>query len=111
MNGQGALDLGLPDVDVVPVETLSPDARRTARARMAIANGRHPFGRALLACAPGAGRPTCGDCVNRVQIHGGNRQFWKCPLVGGTSHSAASDLRLRWPACDCFDRDYGTEER
>jgi hypothetical protein len=84
-----------------PVEVLSADQRRTQRARVAIANGRHP--------ANGLPIDTthhCGDCVHLIcALHDGHpRHYFKCPYHRlGHTFSAASDMRKSWPACPHFE--------
>jgi len=48
---------------------------------------------------PGSGPEgeTCRSCAN-VVAHHYSRTFYKCALVTPT-HGAATDIRLRWPAC------------
>lgn len=53
---------------------LSPDARRTARQRDEVKNGRHPLGLAPLA---GNGK-TCGDCTHRILVDHRSRTYPKC---------------------------------
>lgn len=88
-------------VPAVEHETCSDDSatvRRSKRIARRLAAGLHPFGVALREPA-GA---TCGDCVHRV-LHTHNcRNYWKCPVVGGLTRGAATDLRLKWPACTQF---------
>lgn len=103
-----------------PPEKLSAQRRRTLRQAALLKAGRHPLsglaGRPirLHPDAPPAGDrnapgPRCGDCVFRELMPGGNRSYPKCvrgwesgpmhdaPLA---SHSAASDVRRYWPACE-----------
>jgi hypothetical protein len=77
---------------------LSPDRRRTLRQKDEVANGRHPLGLAPLA---GNGR-TCGDCVHRVLVDGGNRAWPKCD-AGARTHGGATDCRAWWPACTRYE--------
>lgn len=72
----------------------SADRRRTMRAQVAIANGVHPFGMPLRS----GGDETCGSCCHAFRVDHRSRHYWKCEKRGDTS-SAASDLRLKWPAC------------
>lgn len=82
-------------VELAPRSDDSPDVRRRKRADRAIANGQHPFGGPLREPAG----ETCRTCVNAKHFDYHNRSYWKCPTVGGLAHSAATDLRLKWPAC------------
>lgn len=68
----------------------------TERAKEYIAQGMHPVtGRPLL------GSETCGSCAFAVKVGHGARDYWKCGSEGGrfNTHSEASDIRLKWPAC------------
>ena len=75
---------------------LSYGVRLTARYNRAIETGLHPFGRLLA-----DNGLTCGDCWFAVAENGGRKSYWKCEL-SRKSHSATTDLRLRWPACVAF---------
>lgn len=86
---------GMPDPPAPAVE-LSAERRRTIRARQCIAWGQHPFG-PRLRIPPGE---TCGSCAHAVQLDYHGRRYWKCPVTRGLAHSAASDLRISWPACE-----------
>jgi hypothetical protein len=47
---------------------------------------------------------TCGGCVHAVKVSTGSRDVWKCEKHRlGLSHSAASDIRVSWPACELFE--------
>ncbi len=81
-----------------PLDGLSPDARRTARQRMAIADGIHPLTRRPLL----TGDMTCGDCVHRVLVSYHNKTYGKCDQMP-LKHSAANDCRRSWPACNLFE--------
>lgn len=48
----------------------------------------------------------CRDCRNCVRNTPTDRHYWKCLMYGDTN-SEATDWRLKWPACGCFDRDSG----
>lgn len=71
-----------------PPEALSADRRRTLRQRQDVANGVHPLMR-----TPTDPEHTCGTCVHRIA-----RGFPKC-AIGPQSHSASTDVRAWWPAC------------
>lgn len=96
-----------------PVEKLSPDRRRTMRQRAQVKAGFHP----LTGSKTHPEWGTCGDCRWRVLAPHHNRTYPKCahPLTDSgdvyemlgpqrATHSAASDVRAWWPACDDFDR-------
>lgn len=79
-------------------EPLSADRRRTLRQQAAIANGRNPA--TGLRFIPDH---QCRECVHAVRVHNGNRSHWKCTQSKlGLTHSAASDIRISWPACELF---------
>lgn len=80
-----------------PPTKLSADARRTQRAREAIAKGRHPLSKLPLA---NNGR-MCGGCLSAFRVDYHNRMYWKCEKVGDT-HGGGTDLRKWWPACTAF---------
>lgn len=88
-----------PIVTPDPLEPLSADVRRTVRQHQLVEAGTHPL-------THGRARPdlgTCGDCVWRLSVNHHGRQYPKCGLptaVGRQSHSATSDCRAWWPACD-----------
>lgn len=90
----------LPDpvVSMVEAPKLSRDARRTHQQRVSLANGRHPATRRRVLDGWGF---RCRDCVHAVRISNGHRGWWKCRRHRlGLSHSAESDIRISWPACD-----------
>lgn len=62
-----------------------------------VLRGIHPNGRAL-APWPGA---RCGNCRNAVRTEEHSSTFWKCAaFVSEWTAGPASDLRLKWRACD-----------
>lgn len=83
-------------------EKMSADRRRTLRRRALLDIGVHPAThRALLQ------DHTCGECVHHV-VRGweGRRthRWHKClKSLLGASSSAASDIRVSWPACELFE--------
>lgn len=83
-------------------EQLSIGARRTVRQRQLLAEGIHPATRLPLL---DEGGHTCGDCqLHRTIVWTKNRTFHKCERHRlGLSHSAASDIRVGWPACTAFE--------
>lgn len=64
------------------------------------------------AADPGTGPEgeTCGSCkyIHRVKNWSGRKYWAKCghPL-GYISHSTASDIKVRAPACRCWEQDDG----
>ena len=79
----------------------SPTVCRTARRKLLLEAGVHPATGAKL--FPGVFGHTCGGCVHAVKVQHGNRTYWKCEVSRlGLSHSAASDIRTSWPACEQF---------
>lgn len=90
----------LAPVAVVP-DDASPTVRRTARRRLILEAGIHPATGARL--FPAVFGHTCGGCIHAVKVRHGNRTYWKCEVSRlGLSHSAASDIRTSWPACEAF---------
>ena len=73
--------------------------RLTLRARDAIAAGRHPAnGLPILTTGQ-----TCGNCAHLQHLGYRSRTYLKCEHHRyGTSHSEASDMRAKWPACPHF---------
>ena len=84
-----------PLPDPGPVERLSAGRRLTIRNNGLLAAGIHPATRVPLAGTD----ETCGSCVHHHAYDYHNGRFHKCDLHGlGESHSAASDVRVSWPA-------------
>lgn len=93
-------DVG-PGADAVPApERISATRRRTMEQRRLLDRGIHPATRQRVRLEPGK---TCGDCAHHV-AHGHHDRPWhKCDVHRlGLSLSAASDIRLSWPACELF---------
>lgn len=83
-------------------EGLSRDQRRTKRDADLLAQGVHPATRIGIA----DGDHTCGDCAMHVPVHRGNTHAHKCRLHRlGMSHSADSDIRVSWPACNAWQEE------
>lgn len=82
---------------------LSADMRRTMRNHELLERGVHPAtGRLLLAQLPDV-NDTCGNCTHHKVHHRGNKVVHKCTEHRlGESFSAASDIRVSWPACALF---------
>jgi hypothetical protein len=90
----------LAPVAVVP-DDASPTVRRTARRRLLLEAGVHPA--TGLRLFPAVFGHQCGGCANAVKVQHGARSYWKCNESRlGLSHSAASDIRVTWPACELF---------
>lgn len=92
------------DVQLDP--PMSATRRLTERNRDLLRDGVHPAThRKLLVIEEGAKQWTCGGCKYARKINpGGDRSFWKCERHRlGMSHSAASDIRVSWPACALFE--------
>ena len=85
------------DMDANPGSPkLSADARRTRKQRLLLARGVHPA--TGLPLHPDGG--TCGTCEHATHVSDWNRADWKCHNHRlALSHSAASDIRISWPAC------------
>jgi hypothetical protein len=96
-----------------PYAGLSTDARRTVRQAEALARGHHPLGlvfgppawRLHPEAAPAGDRRApgrrCGNCTFRELVGWHNRTWPKCSYGDWehASHSAATDVRAWWPAC------------
>jgi len=77
--------------------TLSAGRRLTIANQTLLDSGTHPATRRKLMVD---GDHTCGDCIHHHHYGWHNRSFHKCDLHRlGESHSAASDIRVSWPAC------------
>lgn len=76
----------------------SHGSMNTAVARNRIACGWHPFGRKLR--EPRG--ETCGTCKHKTSHQPGANIYHKCELRGVTS-GPATDLRLKWPACELWE--------
>lgn len=76
---------------------LSATRKLTARNEALLAAGRHPAtGRPLL----DNDSKCCGNCAHHHAYRHHNRVYHKCECHRlGESHSAASDVRVGWPAC------------
>lgn len=82
----------------VEAEATSYGARLTLRNRAALEAGIHPATRRLL--RPEGG--TCGTCAHHVEVVR-SRRYHKCDAHRyGLSASVASDVRVRWPACELW---------
>jgi hypothetical protein len=87
-------------VHKAPNDGLTATRRLTIRNDAMLARGRHPA----------TGHPTvqtasCGSCENlRSYRNGSGRKVYhKCALHRlGVSRSAASDVRISWPACTLY---------
>ncbi len=89
----------VPAVAVPEPERLSADRRRTIKQREMLAKRRHPAtGLELIESH------TCGECAHHHAYGYGNHVWHKCERHRlGESHSAASDIRVGWPACTSFE--------
>ena len=99
-----------------PQENLSAGRRLTLRQKRILAQGMHPLTLlpgAFLRLHPDAPPPDdrkapgprCGTC--RFREPWGAHSFPKCLRAGEAhaSHSAASDCRAWWPACEFWEKD------
>jgi len=88
-------------VELAPADdpALSAGQRLTLRNAAELAAGRHPATGLPLA----DGTETCGGCAHHEHVHHHDRHWHKCTQHRlGMSHSAASDIRVSWPACTRF---------
>ena len=92
-----------PPGETVPAEAMSADRRRTAANNALLARGVHPAPRLPLLDARWG--LTCGACAHHVtRAH--DRVWHKCRRHRlGMSSSAASDIRVSWPACTAYRLD------
>lgn len=95
--------MSLFNVDPIPTpgpEPLSAGRRLTIRNNDSLARGLHPATGQRLA---GNGE-TCGTCAHHNHYDYHNRAYNKCAKHRlGESHSAASDIRVSWPACALWE--------
>jgi len=95
----------VPDDTLFPVPdpppVLSAGQKLTKRNNDLIARGKHPA--TLLPLLGSA--DTCGDCAHHHHYQYRAGAHHKCDQHRlGESHSAASDVRVGWPACVRFER-------
>lgn len=85
----------LPDAPT-PGERVSADRRLTIVNNGLLAARIHPATRVPLA----DNGETCGTCAHHQHLGHHDRSWHKCDVHRlGMSHSAASDVRVGWPAC------------
>lgn len=85
-----------PGTELVP----SAGRRLTLRNNESLARGVHPATRKPVA----ANGETCGTCAHHRHYDWHNRSYHKCAKHRlGESHSAASDIRVSWPACALWE--------
>lgn len=86
--------------DSIPERKPTGRTDYTAIAANLFARGLHPATRGPLLVCTGE---TCRDCAHSHRYHYHNKHFVKCDAHRlGESHSEASDIRLKWPACARF---------
>lgn len=93
-------------VDLTPLGTEdrsgkkpSPDRARTERRKIMLERGQHPTGNGAIDL-----NHNCRECAHCI-VKGYDRKYYKCDVSPlGESRSAASDIRLSWPACLKFQR-------
>lgn len=87
--------------DLAAPEALSAGQKLTKRNNDLIAKGKHP---ATLLPLLGSD-DTCGACAHHQHYNYRAGSYHKCDVHRlGESHSAASDVRVGWPACVRFER-------
>lgn len=86
-----------PRVEPAEAEPLSYTRRLTLRKQRQLDAGIHPVTRRPL--LPIADGKTCGGCDHHFS-HSRNQTWHKCDL--NATRGAATDLRVRWPACTAF---------
>lgn len=83
-----------------PPEPISDGVALTRRNEAKLARGVHP---ATLRALLEPRGPTCGTCVHHEVVNVG-RAYHKCARHRlGMTASAASDIRLKWPACALYE--------
>lgn len=81
-------------------EPLSAGRRLTIRNSDSLARGIHPATGQHLA----RNGEVCATCTHHQHLGWHNRAFHKCAKHRlGRSHSAASDIRIGWPACTLWE--------
>jgi hypothetical protein len=78
-------------------QPLSADRGRTLKRLQLLQRGIHPATRHPL-----QPEHVCGTCAFRRKVN----SWHKC-LKAGASSSAATDIRVSWPACDLWEADAG----
>lgn len=76
-----------------PTAQLSADRARTLRYRQLLGRGVHPITGARLA----GNSETCGTCGHLDRYRHRTKTLIKCEL--NDTRSAATDVRVSWPAC------------
>lgn len=95
---------GLPADEPDP-PGVSYTRRITLRNEALITQGFHPATRRRLlkVQAPGSDL-RCKDCKHATRQLGNTRYYWKClKNPRGLTKGLATDLRLKWPACELLD--------
>lgn len=89
-----------PRTEPVEAEPLSYTRRLTLRKQRQLDAGFHPVTRRPL--LPVEEGKTCGGCAHhhREESRSGRQAWHKCDL--NATSGAATDLRVRWPACTAF---------
>lgn len=64
--------------------------------------------RAAAGLHPTSGLPliesgTCGECAYLLRT-GRNGSFLKCRLVAEQTHGQGTDVKMKWPACNHYER-------
>lgn len=96
--GDALFDTDTFTIGQLAAPDLSYGQRLTIRARLAIAEGRHPANG-----LPIDTEHRCGDCAHFSRYGYRRRTYMKCEFHRlGESHSEASDMRANWPACPHF---------
>jgi hypothetical protein len=62
------------------------------------AAGRHP-----TSAFPFGESGTCGECAHLLRT-GRNGSFLKCGLLREQTHGHGTDVKMKWPACDHYER-------
>jgi hypothetical protein len=88
----------VPPPSSTEISKLSPDRARTERRKLMLERGQHPTGNGEINL-----EHNCRECIHCI-AHGWQRTYYKCDVSAlGERRSAASDIRLSWPACPEFD--------
>jgi hypothetical protein len=83
-----------------PPVKLSEDRRRTLKRLQLLERGIHPATK-----RPVWAEHVCGTCTFHV-VRSRSQSWHKCTKAG-LSSSAATDIRVSWPACDLWEADAG----
>jgi hypothetical protein len=87
----------LTEEQALALKRKKPPTNRTSLVAARLSAGLHPHRGDKL----GPAGETCGSCKHHIVRHWAGR-YHKCRF-GPDSHGPATDLRVRWPACEKWE--------